>query len=118
MTTFREKLPKVGSIYIVAPGGESAPTATFAVAEVDKETGCIYLNPADPMDVTMRVLEHPCGERRGETMVAPLFHWDKSRNQFAVNVEWDAWQLAEPVDLYTPSEGLQRAFQRYKELIK
>lgn len=62
---------------------------TFEVIEIDTSTGCVYLKPEDETEAR-RVLIRKMTAKFGVTDVL-AYAWDKSRNLFAVNIEWDAW---------------------------
>lgn len=85
-------LPTVGELYYYRP--KVGKDATFRVVEVNRETGCIYLEPhySDVLEVSQS-LTHQTKGKGGRTIDVLAYAYIEKENRFAVNVEWDAWRL-------------------------
>lgn len=86
------QLPTIGKCYFYT-AFSGAGTAFFRVVDVDKDTGCIYLVAECPHEKAVEILNHKVKDKHGSTIEVPVFAWvAKTRNCWAVNVEWDVWK--------------------------
>jgi len=86
---FMTRLPRVGGRYVYRG---TLRDAAFTVAEVDSNTGAIYLDP-DTLNEARLALLFEYKDRDGNTKTSTDYAWIEKRKQFAVNFEWDAWKF-------------------------
>ena len=87
------KFPEIGKrVTFCTSRGIDGKFATFIVADVDEETGCIYLNADDDAQARL-ALTHKVKNKHGDEIDVLAFAWIPQIDQFAANVEWDAWRL-------------------------
>lgn len=88
-----KKLPEIGKrVTYFRDTLPCTKTATFTVVNVDVNTGCIYL-VADNEAEARAALTHRVKIKNDKEVDALAFAWMPQLQQYAVNVEWDAWQL-------------------------